>query len=357
LLIAVAQSCDVAREAGVSIKTVSRVLNREAGVHDHTRAQVLAVVERLKYRPKLSARSLAGARSFLIGLLYYDPSAAFVGAAQKGAVVRCRETGYHLVVESIEDHAPDIDAQIDRMVSALRPDGMILTPPLCDNRRVLKALAERGTPVVLISPGEHDPALMTVRMDDVRAAEEVTRLLIGLGHERIGFIRGAADQAASGLRQLGFERAMKAHGLAIDPELVCPGDFSFAGGAQAAQQLLGLRDRPTAVFASNDDMALGVMAEAQRLGLGVPSELSIAGFDDSPGAALVYPPLTTVRQPLEEMARLAVDLLITPGAEQESEPADRVLAHRLVVRGSTARRTRDAACASLQGATDAMPQP
>jgi LacI family transcriptional regulator len=104
-------------------------------------------------------------------------------------------------------------------------------------------------------------------------------------------------------------------------------------------------------------MALGVMAEAQRLGLGVPSELSIAGFDDSPGAALVYPPLTTVRQPLEEMARLAVDLLITPGAEQESEPADRVLAHRLVVRGSTARRTRDAACASVQGATDAMPQP
>jgi len=110
------------------------------------------------------------------------------------------------------------------------------------------------------------------------------------------------------------------------------------------------------VFASNDDMALGVMAEALRLGLGVPAELSIAGFDDSPGAALVYPPLTTVRQPLEEMARLAVDLLITPG-EQEAEAADRVMAHRLVVRGSTAKRPRGAAPAVAEGAANAMPQP
>lgn len=326
---------DVAREAGVSIKTVSRVLNREAGVHEQTREQVLAVVERLKYRPKLSARSLAGARSFLIGLLYYDPSAAFIGAAQKGAVVRCREAGYHLVVESIEDGAPDIGAQVDRMVSALRPDGMILTPPLCDNPRVLKALAEHGTPTVLISPDGHARSLMTVRMDDVRAAEEVTRLLIGMGHERIAFIRGAADQAAAAWRQAGFERAMKAHGLPVDPALICQGDFNFEGGVRSAHHLLGLRHRPTAVFASNDDMALGVLAEAQRLGLAVPAELSIAGFDDSPAASLVFPPLTTVRQPLEEMARLAVDLLIIPGGEEAPGPVERVLPHQLVVREST----------------------
>ena len=328
---------DVAREAGVSIKTVSRVLNREAGVHEQTREQVLAVVERLKYRPKLSARSLAGARSFLIGLLYYDPSAAFIGAAQKGAVLRCREAGYHLVVESIEDGAPDVHTQVDRMVSALRPDGMILTPPLCDDPRILKALAERGTPAVLISPGEHDPSLMSVRMDDLRAAEEVTRLLIGLGHQRIGFIRGASGQVATGLRQAGFERAMKAHGLPMDRALICQGDFNHEGGVRAARQLLSLRQPPTAIFASNDDMALGVLAEARRLGIDVPAELSIAGFDDSPGATLVYPSLTTVRQPLEEMARLAVDLLITPG-EQAADVNERVLPHRLVVRDSTAAR-------------------
>ncbi len=347
---------DVAREAGVSIKTVSRVLNREAGVHEQTREQVLAVVERLRYRPKLSARSLAGARSFLIGLLYYDPSAAFIGAAQKGAVVRCRDAGYHLVVESIEDGAPDVGMQVEQMVSALRPDGMILTPPLCDNPRILKVLAERGTPVVLISPAEHDSALMTVRMDDVRAAEEVTQLLIGLGHERIAFVRGASDQVASGLRHAGFERAMKEHGLAVDPALVCQGDFSFDGGVRCARQLLGLRRRPTAVFASNDEMALGVLAEAPRQGLAVPEDLSIAGFDDSASASRVFPSLTTVRQPLEEMARLAVDLLIIPG-EQAASEAERVLEHRLVVRDSTAAPANGDPSLKARGAMLPAPQP
>lgn len=331
---------DVAREAGVSIKTVSRVVNREPGVHEQTREQVLAVVARLNYRPKQSARSLAGARSFLIGLMYYDPSAAFVGGVQKGAAVRCREAGYHLVVESLENDAPDIGAQVDRMVSALRPDGMILTPPLCDNPKVLQALADSGTPVVLISPGEHDPALATVRMDDLHAAEEVTHLLIGLGHERIAFIRGAPDQAASALRYEGFHRAMKAHGLAVDDELVYQGDFTFPSGVAGAHQLLSRRVRPTAVFASNDDMALGVLAAAQRLGLAVPAELSVAGFDDSPAATLVFPPLTTVRQPIEGMARMAVDLLVQPSPSSDGAGAaqglERVLPHELVVRDSTA---------------------
>jgi len=132
---------DVAEKAGVSIKTVSRVMNQEAGVHAETRAAVLKVVAELKYRPKQSARSLAGARSFLIGLLYYDPSAAFVGGVQQGATLRCREAGYHLVVESLHNDAPDLQQQVDRMVSALRPDGMILTPPLCDNPHVLRPCA------------------------------------------------------------------------------------------------------------------------------------------------------------------------------------------------------------------------
>jgi LacI family transcriptional regulator len=332
---------DVAREAGVSIKTVSRVLNREPGVHEQTREQVQAVMDQLNYRPKLSARNLAGARSFLIGLLYYDPSASFIGGVQRGAAVRCREEGYHLVVESIENDAPDIDAQVDRMVSALRPDGMILTPPLCDNPQVLKALADRGTPTVLLSPGEHDPALLSVRMDDVQAAEEVTRLLIELGHERIGFIRGATDQAASALRYRGFCRAMQAHGLPIDDELVYQGEFTFPSGVAAAQQLLALRARPTAIFASNDDMALGVLTTAQRQGIAVPAELSIVGFDDSPSATLVWPALTTVRQPVEDMARMAVDLLVAPsGGVAASEPAERVLPYQLVVRDSTAARRR-----------------
>ena len=327
---------DVAAQAGVSIKTVSRVMNHEPGVRSDTREHVLGVMAALNYRPKLSARSLAGARSFIIGLLYFDPSAAFVAGVQQGATLRCRDAGYHLVVESLDNDAPDLEQQVDRMVSALRPDGMILTPPLCDNPQVLKALRDSRTPCVLVSPARDIDGMPSVRMDDAHAAEEITELLIGLGHQRIGFIRGATDQAASKLRYQGFLRAMKSHRIAVDKDCVVQGDFTYATGVQAAQQLLSRRMRPTAVFASNDDMALGVLATAQRLGLAVPGDLSIAGFDDSPAAGLVWPPLTTVHQPKDEMARAAVDLLIAAGRAEPGAPtAHRVLAHALVVREST----------------------
>ncbi|MBV8500955.1 MAG: LacI family DNA-binding transcriptional regulator [Paucibacter sp.] len=333
---------EVAEKAGVSIKTVSRVLNQEPGVHEKTRETVLQVVAELKYRPKLSARSLAGARSFLIGLLYYDPSAVFVGGVQQGATLRCREAGYHLVVESLHNDAPDLEQQIERMVLALRPDGMVLTPPLCDNPKVLAALRATSTPCVLIAPGFHpgqggaldlvQADLPTVGMDDLRAAEEVTQLLIGLGHRRIAHIKGAADQSAAGQRYQGFLNAMAQHHLSVDAELVYQGAFTYASGVAGAEQLLTCSVRPTAVFAANDDMALGVLAVAQRLGLSVPRDLSIVGFDDSQAAGLVWPPLTTVRQPMAGMARAAVEMLISP----TGGPAPhRILPHELIVRHST----------------------
>lgn len=331
---------DVAREAGVSIKTVSRVLNHEPGVHQSTRDQVLKVVEALRYRPKQSARSLAGGRSFLIGLLYYDPSAIFVGSVQQGATLRCRELGYHLVVESLHNDAPDLRQQIDRMVMALRPDGMILTPPLCDNPEVLAALRESGTPFVLMSPERDIRGVPSVRMDDVHAAEEITNLLLSLGHRRIAIIKGPPDQSASAARYQGFVNALRAHDIEPDPELVQPGAFTFASGRDAAHKLLSGRRRPTAVFASNDDMALGVLAAAHRLGLSVPGELSVVGFDDSPTAALVWPPLTTVRQPVAEMARAAVEMLVAVQRPDMAAPTaaaglHQVLPHELVVRDST----------------------
>lgn len=329
----------VAEAAGVSIKTVSRVINEEPGVNPETRERVLSAVAKLRYLPKLSARSLAGARSFLIGLLYYDPSAAYVGRVQQGATVRCREAGYHLVVESLHDDAPAIGQQVERMVSALRPDGMILTPPLCDNAQVLKTLLESGTPCVLVSPARDYKGWPSVRMDDVLAAEEITNLLISLGHERIAFIKGPTNQAASGLRYQGYLRAMKTHKVEVIPQLVHDGKFTFASGLDAAHHLLSRRVKPTAVFASNDDMALGVLAAAQRLGLGVPGDISIAGFDDSIASDLVWPTLTTVRQPMEEMARVAVDMLIGKnrnhsGAGPAPIPHE-VLRHQLLVRDST----------------------
>jgi LacI family transcriptional regulator len=336
---------DVAALAKVSIKTVSRVMNNEPGVRADTRESVMKVMAELNYRPKLSARSLAGARSFLIGLLYFDPSAAFVAGVQQGATLRCREAGYHLVVESVSNDALDLDEQVDRMVSALRPDGMILTPPLCDNPNVLKALRAAHTPCVLLSPKKDLDDMASVRMDDVHAAEEITSHLIALGHRHIGFIKGAPDQIASTRRHQGYLRALKSHGIPLEKALVQQGAFSYDSGVECAKRLFDGDVRPTAIFASNDDMALGVMAEAGRRRLAVPGDVSIAGFDDSPGSRLVWPALTTVRQPTGEMARVAVEMLIaaqrpdaaaaSDGADAASRTPHRVVAHEVIVREST----------------------
>jgi LacI family transcriptional regulator len=327
---------DVARQAGVSIKTVSRVMNKEPTVHADTRARVLEAVKALNYRPQLSARSLAGAKSFLIGLLYYDPSAAFVAGVQQGATLGCREAGRHLVVESLHENGDDVQAQIESMLAALRPDGMILTPPLCDNLAILDTLRANRTPCVLISPAADGHGMARVRMDDELAAEELTNLLISLGHTAIAFIEG--DQSASDRRRQGYERALKAHRIPADPSLVVPGSFDFDSGVAAAQQLFARATPPTAIFAANDDMALGALTAAQRLGIAVPHDVAIVGFDDSRAATLVWPELTTVRQPLAEMAMAAVDMLLSGAVTSDpAHPAPvRVLPHQVIVRGSTA---------------------
>jgi LacI family transcriptional regulator len=327
---------DVAKKAGVSIKTVSRVMNKEPTVHADTRARVQEAVNELNYRPQLSARSLAGAKSFLIGLLYYDPSAAFVAGVQQGATRGCRDAGRHLVVESLQENGADVQAQIESMLAALRPDGMILTPPLCDNPAILEVLRANRTPCVLISPAGEGHGMARVCMDDALAAEELTNLLISLGHTAIAFIEG--DQAASDRRRDGYERALKAHAIAVDPALVIPGSFDFEAGVAAARQLFDRAKPPTAIFAANDDMALGALTEAQRRGIAVPHDVAIVGFDDSRAATLVWPELTTVRQPLAEMAMAAVDMLLSGHAKLDAHlPAPvRVLPHEVIVRGSTA---------------------
>ena len=327
---------DVARKAGVSIKTVSRVMNKEPTVHADTRARVMEAVTALNYRPQLSARSLAGAKSFLIGLLYYDPSAAFVAGVQRGATRGCRDAGRHLVVESLQTNGVDVHAQIEAMLAALRPDGMILTPPLCDNPAILDVLRATGTPTVLISPASEGHGMAHVCMDDALAAEEITNLLISLGHTAIAFVEG--NQTASERRREGYERALKAHRIALDKSLVVPGNFEFEAGVAAGNALLARQRPPTAIFAANDDMALGALTAAQRLGVAVPHDVAIVGFDDSRAATLVWPELTTVRQPLAEMAMAAVDMLLSGEAKIDAHQVApvRVLPHEVVVRGSTA---------------------
>jgi LacI family transcriptional regulator len=343
---------DVARHAQVSMKTDSRVLNNEPNVVPAMQERVMASVRALGYKPNLHARSLARSRSSLLGLLYYASSANFVMGLQRGATARCRALGYHLVVEQLDDSGAQMQAQLQHMLTALRPDGLILAPPACDSREVLQMLADAHTPCVRISPGFKQTGLGCVSIDDHHAAEAMTAALLALGHRRIGYITGNPGQIAAPRRLAGHRAALQAHGVPLDDRLVVTGDFTFPSGLAGGAQLLAVEPRPTAIIAANDDMALGAMAAAQQQGLRVPQDVSIAGFDDGPLASLVWPRLSTVRQPVVEMAEAAVDLLVSrptppgkrPGAGDDAAlallddaNADLVLPYELVLRDSTAR--------------------
>ena len=309
----------MARGAGVSIKTVSRVLNHESNVSPHTRERVEHAIALLHYRPNMAARGLAGARTYLIGLLVDEASEGYLGGVQRGATERCRRDGFHLMVEPVATGAPDSAAQVRDLVADLRLEGVILTPPVCDDLLVLAALDACCTPYVRIAPGCEPGRAAHVEVDDQAAAAEMTRLLISLGHHELGFICGPPTHLAALRRHDGFLSALGDAGLLRRAEWDVQGDFSFASGLAAAHAMLAEPSRPTAIFAGNDDMALGVLAAAQRLGLSTPAQVSIAGFDDTPAAQRVWPPLTTVRQPILEMGHAAADLLITQAA-REREP-------------------------------------
>ncbi|MFV3130277.1 LacI family DNA-binding transcriptional regulator [Niveispirillum sp. KHB5.9] len=327
----VATIFDVARQAGVSTKTVSRVLNNEARVAEETLARVRAAVADLDYRPNPNARSLAGRRSYLIGLFYDNPSSNYMADIKAGAIRRCQEKGYHLLTEPCEADDPSLPRLMVGVATRFRLDGLILTPPIVDRKDVLDAIAAANVPLVRIAPRLEPDRTAHVHMDDEAAARLAADHLADLGHKRLGMILGHPDHGAAELRQRGFLTAAAARGLTLSPAHILPGDFSFAGGFAAAEQLLALPDRPTAIFAGNDDMAAATVAAANKHGLQVPRDLSVVGFDDSPIARVIWPPLTTIRQPTMGMAAAAVDLLIGDG-----EPApDRQLGFELMVRQST----------------------
>ena len=330
---------DVARLAGVSIKTVSRVMNNEPNVREETRAKVKEASNLLHYRPNLLARSLAGSRSFLIGLFYDNPVASYIQDMQHGVIRRCREGGYHLLAEPQDSTAPDLERAISGLLATIRLDGVILTPPLCDMAVVLQAVEAAGVPYVRVSPHLYPARSASVHMDDSQAAYEMTMHLIGLGHRDIGFVLGHPEHGATYLRHEGFLKAMRETGLDVRPEWVKQGYFSFDSGVEAARQLFAPgATRPTAIFSSNDEMAFGIMAQAQQAGVRVPDEISVVGFDDTPGSLLIWPHLTTIRQPVSELAYAAADILLSRNNGDEDSPrfADtkRLLPFELVGRDS-----------------------
>ena len=299
---------DVARLAGVSPMTVSRVMNDKSSVREKTRNKVYAAVAALNYSPNQAARRLAGSKPIRIGFLYSNPSAGYLSEFLVGLLNQASVNNVQLVVEKCEAGEHERE-QTERLI-ANGVDGIILPPPLCDAPGIIELIAASGLPAVAVACGQPDARVSAVSIDDYQAAHAMTSHLIALGHQRIGFVIGHPNQTASARRLAGFKAAILEKGGEGAPELIEQGLFTYRSGLDAAERLLSLDLRPTAIFASNDDMAAAVVAIAHRLGLDVPGDLTVAGFDDTALATTIWPELSTVRQPIAEMAEGAAQALV-----------------------------------------------
>jgi LacI family transcriptional regulator len=302
---------DVAARAGVSIKTVSRVFNGEPSVRQATRDRVLATAQSMGYAPNISARRLASRRSFIVALLYRDDDVNhYIPDIQHGVLDACRERGYNLLLHPCQGDIEDAALEIQQLASQALLDGFIVTPPLADSRVLVSAMTRLGLPFVRVSQlyrGQFSPS---VAVGDRLGAYKMVEYLAGLNHRGIGFIVGNPNQGASVDRLQGYNDAIRELGLDHDAAWISQGDFTFESGARCMTELLALEKRPTAVFASNDDMAAGAMLVAHRQGYEVPGDISIVGFDDISMSQRLWPPLTTVRQPTKKAAFIATTMLL-----------------------------------------------
>ena len=332
---------DVAKLAGVSIKTVSRVVNDEPNVRDATRIRVDKAVAQLNYSPSQSARSLAGRRSYLIGLFYDDPSryeipsSGYVIKMQQGLLRACRELNYDLMIHPCYYRDKKIGKDIRTTIDHSRLDGIVLAPPLSNLSAAVRAIKAAGTPCVRIAPGDTANGNPCVVTNDREACAEMTGYLASLGHRRIAFIAGSSEHHAVANRLLGYQDGLEASGLRFAKSLVVQGDNSIRSGEQCARRLLSRKHPPSAIFAANDDMAAGVLRVAHEMKIDVPGEVSVAGFDNIPLAQQIFPSLTTVNQPLQQMAEKAGRMLIGSLKPAAGKPATETVPGEIVVREST----------------------
>jgi LacI family transcriptional regulator len=300
---------DVAEHSGVSIKTVSRVLNDEPNVRPSTRARVETAVRALDYSPNPSARGLAGTSSRMIGLIYDNPSPNYLFRAIIGVLEACNGAGYGLSLQAPNPDEPDLAESVTRFVSQSRVDGLLLIPPVGDVIAVLDALESIGLPYARVSPMDGRPGL-GVSVDDRHASAQVVAHLTDLGHQRIGFISGHPAHGATQIRLEGYRLGLLRKDLEFEKELVFDGLFDSESGRRAGAYFLDMQNPPTAIFASNDEMAAGLLQFALERGWRIPEQLSIAGFDDTPLSRTLWPALTTVHQPIRYMALRATELLL-----------------------------------------------
>jgi LacI family transcriptional regulator len=324
---------DVAQRAGVSVSTVSHVVNNTRAVSADARAQVQQAMAALGYKPNALARSLRRQKTHSIGMIVPDNANPFfaeiaraiedIGFARSYSIILCNSDG------NLEKQAAYVDLLIERRVAG------ILFVAAGVSTEVVADLQRRRMPLVVIDRAVPGAAVDRVQTNHYQGGQLATQHLIELGHRRIACIAAGSDLSPSAERVTGYRDTLAAHGLAYDPDLVAPGDFQFASGYRAAQQLLDLPQPPTAVFACNDLMAVGCISAATARGLRVPQDLAVVGFDDVKLASFTNPPLTTVAQPKREIGRLAMEMLLARMRDPDAPPHSVRLDTRLVIRQSS----------------------
>jgi LacI family transcriptional regulator len=332
---------DVAKTAGVSIKTVSRVINNETSVRQLTREKVQLAVDQLNYQPNLSARNLAGAKSYSLAYIYDNPNAYYIIDMQEGILSACKQQGFELLIHPCDSKNVNVTEEVVNMVKQTRIAGLILTPPLSEMPEFVKSLIALDVKVVRIMSGDVAPDELSpcVMVNDRDAAQTITQHLIGLGHKNIGFLAGDAEHMSTIERYKGYRRALKSSNIHFDKSLVIEGDYSFDSGVNGVKQLMTTHteqgSRPTAIFSCNDEIAAGALFAARLMNITIPEQLSIAGFENSPFSRQTWPKLTTADQPNSQIAEDAANLLISQVRKQKNPITISQYVPELIVRDST----------------------
>lgn len=326
---------DIARLAKVSKKTVSRVINKSPLVREETRERVNAIIAQYGFTPDPQARALAFRRSFLVGLAYDNPNPQYVVNMQRGVLDALEGADYQLVLQPLDRGDPDYLGRIRKFVERHRPSGLITTPSVSEDAELADMLRKLDCEYVRIASVDLDEPQRMVRTHDAEGARQAARHLAQLGHRRIAHIHGPKTFRSAHERLAGFRAGLAEFGLELSEQLTRAAGYTYESGAQAARSLFALVERPTAVFAGNDEMAIGCYTAAREAGLRIPEDVSIVGFDDTPMAARMWPPMTTVRLPIREMGREAAEALLR-AVEDRGGGANRSFSPELMVRESTA---------------------
>ncbi len=328
---------DIAKMAGVSKKTVSRVINHSGLVRDETRERIMKIVEEHGYQPDPQARALALRRSTLIALISNQPNPQYIVDIQGGILTGMAGTPYQLVIRPCDRSSPTLHDDICDIVQHQKLFGVILTPSISEDDELIGRLRQIGCPYVRIAAVSLDTPENMIETHDYVGAAEAARHIASLGHTRIAHIHGPDTFLSAAERLRGFRVGLAEYGMKIEPQYLMKGGYTFESGMECGKQLLALDVPPTAVFAGNDEMAVGVYQAVRQAGLRVPDDLSIVGFDDSPIATRIWPKLTTVRLPIVQMGRIAAELLISNHDRMAMQPpAATSVMPSLVVRESAA---------------------